>query len=255
MALLAWLLPSTMPRLAKSNEHGEFLDRVRVAPGVLNTGIPISLISLTGILFMPAPAHDHPRTVGDRSLQHASAASSPSAVLERGIVTTHGIFPLRKLIQPNRRDGVVRLPLSALGSDRRRPPAASMPPHAPWPSSSSSSPPPTAHPAQTTARAHHRARVAPSSRTTLSSHHRASIGGGRPRALRASSSSLPPRASTSEERERRRSRSSIVASSRRRVSRPTRGARRRRTRGVSGQLWSQTTGRDSSRGGRWFLGF
>jgi hypothetical protein len=48
--------PSMTPRLASSSEHTtSSLTALALAPGVLNTGMPLAVISATGMLFVPAP--------------------------------------------------------------------------------------------------------------------------------------------------------------------------------------------------------
>ena len=57
-----------IPREASSREHTtNSFTALAFAPGVLNTGMPRSVISLTGMLLVPAPQRTMPRTVGGTS--------------------------------------------------------------------------------------------------------------------------------------------------------------------------------------------
>ena len=79
MTLLTCALPSTMPREASSSEQTtSSLTALALAPGVLNTGMPSSVILGTGMLLVPAPQRTMQRTVG--------ATSSGLRVCERSMM-------------------------------------------------------------------------------------------------------------------------------------------------------------------------
>eukprot|EP00955_Chlamydomonas_euryale_P036087 350329-Chlamydomonas_euryale.AAC.3 len=74
-----------MPRDASSSEHStSSLTALALAPGVLNTGMPSSVMRATGMLLVPAPQRTMPRTVGFTSDSCSLCERSMMAMGESG---------------------------------------------------------------------------------------------------------------------------------------------------------------------------
>mmetsp|Transcript_598 Transcript_598/g.1638 ORF Transcript_598/g.1638 Transcript_598/m.1638 type:complete len:241 (+) Transcript_598:1428-2150(+) len=85
MTLFTCWLPSTMPRDASSSEQmTSSLTAFALAPGVLNTGMPSSVMRATGMLLVPAPQRTMPRTVGFTSDSCSLCERSMMAMGESG---------------------------------------------------------------------------------------------------------------------------------------------------------------------------